>query len=71
MTDSQILDQLCLLLDCGRKDVVARVNRLRTMDSAFLDKPEDRLYHASDRTWWKRVGGNLQRANPPELHFPE
>lgn len=38
----------------------------------YLDQPEDRLYHAKDKTWWYRndytylgVGG-LFKANPPE-----
>jgi hypothetical protein len=35
----------------------------------YLDKPEDRLYHASDKTWWRRddtnVVGRLLRADPP------
>lgn len=25
--------------------------------SLWCDQPEDRLYHAKDRTWWKRVYG--------------
>lgn len=48
------------------RDEVARWRRL------YLDKPEDRLWHASDNTWWTRkddtlygVGG-LFAAEPPE-----
>jgi hypothetical protein len=39
--------------------------------SCYLDKPEDRLYHASDDTWWQRKDdlhqgiGGLYRAEPP------
>lgn len=65
MSDSEILDKLCLLLDCGRSEVFDKVCRLKIMDSCFCDKPEDRLWHASDRTWWKRVEGRLVRAAPP------
>lgn len=47
------------------RDEVSRWRRL------YLDKPEDRLYHASDRTWWRRDdahpygAGTLVRAEPP------
>jgi hypothetical protein len=35
----------------------------------LLDKPEDRLYHAEDRTWWRREGFSLKAADPPpEIH---
>jgi len=34
--------------------------------SLILDKPEDRLYHAEDKTWWRRnKNGNLKRAEEP------
>lgn len=29
------------------------------------DKPEDRMYHAADGTWWKRVGDEWRIADPP------
>lgn len=29
------------------------------------DKPEDRMYHAEDSTWWQRVGNNWRQADPP------
>jgi hypothetical protein len=38
----------------------------------YLDKPVDRLFHASDATWWTRMDdtylgkGALFRADPPE-----
>jgi len=35
--------------------------------ASVLDKPEDRLYHAADRTWWRRVGNALKAADPPAL----
>lgn len=44
---------------------------LRTWRSLYLDKPEDRLWHDSDQTWWTRRDdshygpGGLFRAEPP------
>lgn len=29
------------------------------------DKPEDRMYHAADDTWWERVGNEWRIADPP------
>lgn len=58
-------------------DVVEAVGRLgRERDAAvvalasdrivYCDKPEDRLWHASDRTWWRRAeDGRLVRADAP------
>lgn len=34
-------------------------------DGSILDKPEDRLWHAADNTWWRRDGGRLVSADPP------
>lgn len=31
--------------------------QLRMWERLFLDRPEDRLWHAKDRTWWKRLHG--------------
>jgi hypothetical protein len=32
----------------------------------WCDQPEDRLYHAKDKTWWKRDANNrCVRADPP------
>jgi len=35
----------------------------------WCDKPEDRLYHAADRTWWRRApsGDPVRAAPPPEV----
>lgn len=33
--------------------------------ASVLDKPEDRLYHAEDRTWWRRDGNKLACAEAP------
>lgn len=46
---------------------------LRRWKALFLDKPEDRLYHAADGTWWRRMDrkdgaprdGYLVAAEPP------
>lgn len=46
-------------------------NENYTWRRCYLDKPEDRLYHASDNTWWQRkdntwIGiGGLYGAPPP------
>jgi hypothetical protein len=59
------LPQLLALL-AQREGDLARWERL------FLDKPEDRLFHASDKTWWQRKDdtylgkGGLFSAAPPE-----
>lgn len=35
--------------------------------SLYADDPDDRLYHAADRTWWRRrKDGMLTQAQPPE-----
>lgn len=39
---------------------------LQMEQDIYCDKPEDRLWHASDRTWWKRVNGRLVHAGPPD-----
>lgn len=48
------------------------IEEVRRWRRLYLDKPEDRLWHDSDKTWWTRrddthlgVGG-LFRASPPE-----
>lgn len=50
-------------------DLRTELDRWRSL---YLDKPEDRLWHDSDQTWWRRkddshlgVGG-LFRGEPPE-----
>jgi hypothetical protein len=60
--------------DAVRKDCTIQALRteLDRWKNCYLDKPEDRLYHASDRTWWRRDDshwagiGSLVRAEPPE-----
>lgn len=44
---------------------IARVQELEHLTAAFCDAPEDRMWHAADRTWWRREGGRLVRAETP------
>lgn len=40
------------------KTLAAEVRRLREVEAfanACCDKPEDRMWHAEDNTWWRRV----------------
>jgi len=46
------------------KSAEAKLKRER---SVWCDQPEDRLYHASDRTWWKRVGVDCTLADAPPI----
>jgi hypothetical protein len=63
-----IIPELCRILGCKPNQLVSQVMHLKIMDSCFCDKEEDRLYHASDNTWWMRraAGGKLVRADPPK-----
>ncbi len=66
MTDTEIVEKLCRLFKCGRDQVFGAAAQAQIMDSLFCDQPEDRLYHAKDRTWWRRnEEGNLVAADPP------
>ncbi len=44
---------------------------LARFERCYLDKPEDRLYHAEDGTWWRRDDsrgtGTLVAADPPPV----
>jgi len=33
--------------------------------NTFCDDPLDRMWHAADNTWWKRVGNSWQSAEQP------
>jgi hypothetical protein len=49
-------------------DLQPKMDRLiaaAVFGACVLDKPEDRLYHAEDQTWWKRAGNSLINADPP------
>ena len=41
-------------------------NELAQERATWCDKPEDRLYHAADQTWWARRGGRPVGAPPPD-----
>jgi hypothetical protein len=55
-------------LEAELHDLRVEVERWRSL---YLDQPEDRLYHASDNSWWRRDDtrytgiGSLVRAEPP------
>lgn len=48
-------------------DYVAETEHSLALErSVWCDKPEDRLYHASDGTWWRRDGrGQCVAAEAP------
>jgi len=50
----------------AKKPMAADVDAILTFASCVLDKPEDRLFHAEDQTWWKRVGNTLLASDPPQ-----
>ena len=29
------------------------------------DNPADRMYHAEDQTWWRRIGNRWRASDPP------
>lgn len=67
MTNDEIVERLCRMFGCEQHELLNKATDAHIMDKCFCDKPEDRLYHHSDRTWWKRTtGGKLVRADPPE-----
>ena len=58
-------------LDCGcRLYILILEQEIQMWRRLYLDQPEDRLYHASDATWWRRDDtqkvGQLRRAQIPE-----
>jgi hypothetical protein len=65
MTEVEILSTLCRIFKCNAEEIVDKATRIKVLDSCFCDKPDDRLYHHSDKTWWKREGDRLIRAEPP------
>lgn len=38
---------------------------LARLAQTCCDKPEDRMYHANDGTWWRRDGTRWVSADPP------
>jgi len=54
--------------------VVKRIRELRfevdAWRSLWCDQPEDRLYHANDRTWWKRIYGHTNQGHGNRPYSP-
>ena len=46
------------------------IQRAKFSDSC-CDDPDDRMYHAKDKTWWKRVGNRWVAADAPETSQKE
>ena len=46
------------------RDIVDAAVQLDTVTEC-CDHPEDRMYRAVDRTWWRRDGTRWLRADPP------
>lgn len=58
--------------DVARLEALAEIERLtRDLElerRIWCDQPDDRLYHASDGTWWRRNGrGECVSAEPPAV----
>lgn len=47
------------------EDTLKEIQNWLLLALITLDDPADRLYHAADRTWWKREGTHLVTAGPP------
>lgn len=52
-------------LRAGAAALHARVEDLQRFKNCVLDEPEDRLWHAQDRSWWRYDGDRLLRAECP------
>ena len=63
----EVLGALCALHESEMYGYQSKPRREAARQSAVLDKPEDRLWHAEDGSWWKRVpsSGRLVAADPP------
>lgn len=70
--DPNNLIGMLILLVNSIKESAYEVNMWRSL---WCDQPEDRLYHAKDRTWWRRYYGPDPRGTytpygtdpPPEI----
>lgn len=68
-TNKQIIDTLCNIYKCKPKDLIGKATYSLVMDRCFCDKPEDRLWHAADKTWWRRnKKGRLVSAFSPLIN---
>jgi hypothetical protein len=65
----KITDADLMLARAHLTRIFSDLEHLTQFSESVLDKPEDRLYHAEDRTWWRREGLTLKTADPPpEIH---
>lgn len=53
----------CLLNAVG--EIAAHLMKEDTLLTTCCDQPDDRMFHAADKTWWKRVGNRWEAAGPP------
>ncbi len=52
-------------LKAGAHVMGKELQDLRRIDGCLLDKPEDRMFHAQDGSWWRRDGNRLLRDDCP------
>lgn len=50
-----------VLLDIIKEQAI----EIRRLNAVYLDKPEDCLWHDADRTWWRKIDGDLVSADAP------
>jgi len=68
MTDKQIND---LREEAERGTLFTQVERmieLALFAEVCCDKPEDRMWHAEDDTWWRREGDRWVSADHPPAY---
>ena len=53
------------MLDKLLKEIKILKEKAAFADSC-CDQLEDRMYHAEDNTWWRRVGNCWRAADPPK-----
>ncbi len=46
------------------KELLHIIEKAKFADTC-CDHSEDRMYHAKDNSWWKRVGNHWKAAAPP------
>ncbi len=49
----------------GLLDKLVNILEAARFATTFCDHPNDRMWHAADNTWWKRVGNRWEYAEPP------
>lgn len=65
------LFEIALEIEGAWTDYVSKLKLdLTAWESLFLDKPEDRLWHASDKTWWRRLTpAEAKKGGYPKWHL--